>query len=60
MAAQTAKILLSVFLYRDNSWGQEHNEVRIVKYDIERDEIVKRSRNLWPLARGGGRQDQLL
>ena len=36
-----------VFLYRDNDSGQEHNEVRIAKYDVASGEIVKTSNNLW-------------
>ena len=41
------KFYYQVFLYRDNASGQEHNEVRIAKFDVERGEVIKCSRNLW-------------
>ena len=34
------KFYYQVFLYRDNASGQEHNEVRIAKFDVERGEVV--------------------
>lgn len=40
------KYYYQVFLYRDNDSGQEQNEVRIVKYDIARGEVVQMSRDL--------------
>ena len=40
------KYYYQVFLYRDNDSGQEENEVRILKYDIARDEVVQMSRDL--------------
>ena len=41
------KYYYQVFMRREDVFNQEHNEVRVVKIDMERGEVVKMSRNLW-------------
>lgn len=41
------KYFYQAFVYRDRPSGQEHNEVRIAKIDIETHQIVQTSRTLW-------------
>jgi hypothetical protein len=41
------KYYYQVFMRRDNPSGQEHNEVRVAKIDMENDKVVQLSRNFW-------------
>ena len=41
------KYYYQAFIHRDNASGQEQNEVRVAKIDMENGEIVRLSRALW-------------